>query len=280
MPNLFLIGAAKSGSSSLYSIIEKHPDIGSYGMKEPNIFNTSSPEMALSRLSELGLRRPDARYRIDGSVNYSQIPRFSQCPKNIFECCGPSCRFIYIMRNPVERLISHFFWKKQQFGGVTSIDRVFELDPQLYFTSCFDIQIEEYLKFFSIDRFYFLTYEDFIVRQAGVSEDIFHWLGLPILEQPETSHRGATKKTSTREMRGGALLDPLWRQTWLRNLVKSAVPENRRKAFMRMFTVERPRVDPTREEKRTLLNERFLDSIARTEALTGLDLESWRRAYD
>lgn len=91
-----------------------------------------------------------------------------------------------------------FFWNKQQFGGVTSIERIFEIDPQLYRTSCFDIEIEGYLKKFPIDCFYFLTYEEFIVRQVGVSEDIFHWLGLPILEQPETSHRGANKKTSTR----------------------------------------------------------------------------------
>ncbi|MDQ6962471.1 MAG: hypothetical protein Q9M28_08095 [Mariprofundaceae bacterium] len=38
MPNFVVIGAAKSGTSSLYYYLQQHPDIGMCQIKEPNFF--------------------------------------------------------------------------------------------------------------------------------------------------------------------------------------------------------------------------------------------------
>jgi hypothetical protein len=279
-PNLLLIGAEKGGSTSLFTHLKAHPEIATYGLKEPNIFTAPTAEQAVGRLNMLSLSDQNTTYRLDGSVTNTRIPQYKEAPKNINAICGPQSRFIYILRNPVERLISHFFWKKQRFGGLSSIDRIFDTDMQYYYSSCYDIQIEGYLKYFEKENFFFVLYEDFIKDQNKTAREIFDWLELPPLTAKTEAVRGATKKETTREMKGGALLDPLWRQRWLRDLAKRLVPIDKRQDFMRLFTVERPRVDPTREEKRALLHDRFLDSIARTEALTGLDLGVWRTAYD
>jgi len=40
MPNFFIVGAAKAGTTSLYSYLRRHPDVYMSPIKEPHWFST------------------------------------------------------------------------------------------------------------------------------------------------------------------------------------------------------------------------------------------------
>lgn len=182
-PNLFLIGTQKGGSTSLFRYLCQHPNISSLGTKEPNIFSANSLTEVKSRLSNYSFDLSKHKYYIDGSPNYTRYPRFSNTAENINTFCEKSqVRFIYILRNPVERLISNYFWNAQNFGESRSLENAIQKEEQYIQTSLYDVQIEEYLKFFALEQFYFLTLEQFKKNPFDESNKIFLWLELDCVD--------------------------------------------------------------------------------------------------
>jgi hypothetical protein len=279
-PNLFLIGTQKGGSSSFFDHLVSHPDIASVGRKEPNIFATASEEEARARLAGFA-PLPATRWVIDASVDYSRFPKVAGVPRTIAAVAGRDVRFVYILRHPVERLISEFFYKKAKYGGATTLARAIEADPQMVDTGRYDIQIEQYLALFDRGQFLIMLTEQMHGDTQAQAGRVFDWLGLPPHHWTGAEKlRGATKKTTTRDFRFGAATDLLWRQAWLRTAVRRVLPERTVRRVMGMLTVETARVMPDRAEKRALLDRHFRDSIGHTAALTGLDLGAWLTAYD
>ena len=42
-PNLFIVGVAKGGTSSLFAYLEQHPDVYMSRVKEPHFFTNADP---------------------------------------------------------------------------------------------------------------------------------------------------------------------------------------------------------------------------------------------
>lgn len=280
-PNLFLIGAQKGGSSTVYAHLRAHPAITHLGRKEINVFNAPDVATARARLSALSPRFPDRPLRIDASVDYARYPKFAATPENIHAICGDDVRFIYVIRNPVERMISNLYWTNQLYGGVADLAEAIRLDPQMVETSRYDVQLERYLRLFPVERFWFMTLDALSADPQGEMDRLCRWLGIAPqpLAAPET-RRGATNKTVTRKLRVGAFGRLLRGQTWLRDLVRAILPDKVARRIARALTVEAERREPTRAEKRALMDAHFRDSVIRTAALTGLDLKAWIDAYD
>jgi hypothetical protein len=214
-------------------------------------------------------------------VNYTRYPKFAKTPENICDICGKDIRFVYIIRNPVERLISNYFWTRERYGGVADLATAMRLDPQMIETSRYDLQLARFFDVFDRDRFWITTMETLYRDPPSAMNDLFCWLELP--EQPHITvrpARGATRKGMTREPRFGALIAAARSQGWLRETVRRALPERSIRRLTWAMSVERPRVEPDRAEKKALMETYFSESVRRTAALTGLDLKEWLTAYD
>ena len=106
-PNLFIVGAPKSGTTSLYAYLESHPNVFMSPVKEPFYF---SPDV------EGSLRRPyhypddeaaylalydeatDQRYRGEASTNYL----VSHQAAGLVHDFSPDSKIIAMLRNPVD----------------------------------------------------------------------------------------------------------------------------------------------------------------------------------
>jgi hypothetical protein len=135
-PNLFLVGAAKAGTTSVYHYLKSHPDIYGCPIKEPNYFGSDIQwndfrddykkdtylnfEKYLSR-NELEFRHNafvdslenyealfresgNEKYVLDASTSYLYSKRSAKEIKQY----NQDARIIIILRNPVERTISHY----------------------------------------------------------------------------------------------------------------------------------------------------------------------------
>lgn len=277
VPDLFLIGAQKGGSTSLFESLVRHPAIGRLHRKEPNIFVQPDAAAVRARLAEFPAPQGDQAYLLDGSVDYTRYPRYLRTPETIRNFCGrDAIRFVYILRNPIDRLISEYFWMQDRYGQPHDLARTIEAQPQYVRTSLYDLQIARYFRHFDRKQFHFVLFEDFVrARQATVA-GVFRWLGLdPALAEPEDRRGGATDKAKTRTPRFGPLNALLWASPWLRKAVRERLSDRTVRRLARLMTVEAARVEPSEDFRRELMERHFLGSIERTAELTGLDLSQW-----
>ena len=106
---LLIIGAMKSGTTTLFEYLAQHPEIARSARKEPNLFGKPASRKA----REARFRRlwPDfdparRRYAMEASTHYTKAPRYARAPL-IIARLPQETRLIYIVRDPVERIESH-----------------------------------------------------------------------------------------------------------------------------------------------------------------------------
>jgi len=117
LPNLFIVGAAKSGTSSMYQYLRVHKDIYGPNNKEPRFLSKddfsylSIKDREMERIiktkqeyAQLYKEATNERYVLDGSV-YTMV--FENAVKKIKEI-APFYKVIVMLRNPVDRFISHY----------------------------------------------------------------------------------------------------------------------------------------------------------------------------
>lgn len=114
-PNLFVPGAGKSGTSSLHEYLNQHPDIFMSPVKEPHFFSKHYNEMDLKnswgKYLDLFKEGATKKYLGESSTGYMVFPNvIERIKKNIV-----NPKFIFLLRNPIDRAFSHYNWVKS-FG--------------------------------------------------------------------------------------------------------------------------------------------------------------------
>ena len=112
LPNCFIIGAAKSGTTSLYKHLSKHPQIFFPKLKEPHYFtqiriSRSRFEHAiLDRKLYLDLYAQSGSFLIRGDASPSYL--WSAEAAERIARAVPNAYIIAILRDPIERAYSHY----------------------------------------------------------------------------------------------------------------------------------------------------------------------------
>ena len=114
LPNLLIVGAAKSGTTSLHNYLKQHSDIFMSDHKEPHFFINN--EIGTNRIPN-GISKYDDyialfknsesyKYRGESSTMYLQFPDISI--KNINKYLNDDVKIIIMLRNPIERAFSGY----------------------------------------------------------------------------------------------------------------------------------------------------------------------------
>jgi hypothetical protein len=195
-PNTFLIGSLKSGTTYLSELLAMHPEVFVSSPREPchfadqRVLRRAWPyvwSLGYGRSAEryLGLfaKAGDARVIAEGSTVYSQAPRFAQVPERILRMC-PDARFIYIIRDPVERTISHYWHCVRWWGERRPLTAAIVADQHYLDTSDYASQLRTYLRLVPRERVYVLTLEELIAEPLAHLKALFAWLGIDTSFQP------------------------------------------------------------------------------------------------
>jgi len=107
--NFFIVGAAKSGTTSLWKYFSFHPDVYTTGdelYKEPAFFAPIGQKMGADRYHSLYSGATNEKYICDASTAYltSQESAELICKYN------PNAKIVAIIRNPIERSYSLYNW--------------------------------------------------------------------------------------------------------------------------------------------------------------------------
>jgi sulfotransferase family protein len=107
LPNLIIPGAGKSGTSSLHRALDTHPAVFMSAIKEPHFFSHADRyETGREEYEAIFAAAGDAAIRGESSTGYFIFP---QVPQRISSLI-PDCRLIFLLRNPVDRALSHYRW--------------------------------------------------------------------------------------------------------------------------------------------------------------------------
>lgn len=179
LPNLFVIGAAKCGTTSLHFYLAQHPEISMTREKEPDVF--SAPEWRSRLAWYRGRFSSGATYRGEASPGYSAHPLNPGVPERIREV-APDARFLYLVRDPVDRAVAHYAHARAAGHERRSVDdalRRFHRPRHPYSSvSRYALQIERYLDAFDSTRILVVDADDLRHRRDETLAEVFTFLGV------------------------------------------------------------------------------------------------------
>ena len=265
-PNLFLVGAMKSATTYLAGLLREHPAIFMSSPKEPcyfvepRVLRKVWPYMwergywrSVERYLELFAGAGDAQVIGEASTTYAKAPLFSGVPQRILEF-SPDARFIYVMRDPVERAISHYWHRVRFWGERRSLVAAIHSDPQYVDVSHYAMQLGQYLRHVSRERIYVLTYEDLLADSAGQVGRIYSWLGIDPSFHPTLDVPTNFMPEVLDQVRGSGTLERM-RQSAAYGKIQPYLPELFRKMGVRLALRQvRPAAVPSETSKEYLRN--------------------------
>lgn len=289
--DFFIAGAAKSGTTSLYSYLEQFPEVFLPKIKE-NLF------FARDDLYRVGPNYLDAFYHgahqnqcIGGA--YAHTIYFPHVQERLYQY-NPDLKLIAILRDPVDRAYSAYWfavrngWETLSFqealdaehdrrnGGYIARAELTYLAHGLYLK-----QIHSLLSLFPRKQLYFLEFENFIKQPQNAMRDVLRFLN--VWTEKAIEPLSATNVAGLPRF-GWLQRLFLAENAWYQRLARRIVPFSTRLAFQKRVTdrivkqwnIRRTPYPPLDLPTRKRLKKYFSSDYAEIEALTRLDLSHWR----
>ena len=117
----------------------------------------------------------DAIHLGEASTNYTKRPLVDGVPERIHDF-NPDARFIYLMRDPIERTISHYWHNVRHFAERRPMLEAIKTDPQYLDVSHYAMQLTPYLDLFGPDRIAILSFEQLTRSPVTAMRPLYEWL--------------------------------------------------------------------------------------------------------
>ena len=314
IPDFFIVGAAKAGTTSLTSQLKACPSVFMTTPKEPEFF-ARDDRFALGPdwYSALYAEAKPGQVTGESSTIHSLAPHFPLAAQRIAEA-APQARIIYMLRHPVARsysmyleVLKHYqndsrsgqvnrsfeeFLFPERFPDRAPRQKVFASfdahlpdDPGLFLDgSNYALQAKEYLRHFSREQIRFILFEDYVVDTRGYLESVLAFLGLDPAEAAiATTHEARNTSGDHFSKTAEAYQVANFNRRFVPDWVKNRLPESWRKRLRRaLLSVNQATglqavVPPKMQpETRAWLTEHFAPGYTEIERLTGLDMTLWR----
>jgi hypothetical protein len=273
LPNLFIIGAAKCGTTSLHRYLDAHPEISMSEPKEPRVF---ADEVWRRRLGEYAgmFAAPEAPVRGESSTLYSRFPVVRGIPDRVASAC-PDASLIYVVRDPVERVVANWLQRYENRAEARQLAAALEdLDQpenQYVAASRYATQLEQWLRRFPRERVLVVDQADLHRSRAKTLLAVLRFLRvrpeLPSNLDAEFNVSGAKRVMTPAAARRWFGLWPLTRK----------LPARIRDGLSRtpLFPVERVGSPALDDDLRTALAAELRGEADRFRELTGMAFASW-----
>jgi Sulfotransferase family len=279
-PNLFIIGAMKSGTTTLHNYLNCHPDIAMSDEKEPGYF-----------VEELGFHHGEAwylnlfdpnpryKYRGESSTHYTKLPLYKGVAERIHRF-NPNAKLIYIMRDPFQRLISHYWHAVRDIhsgGELRPLIKAVQSRPDYIAFSNYAEQLAPYIHKFGRDAIHTLTFESLIKNPQAELDAIYDWLEVDRHSIAASEQRADNQKPETIVgVAGTGVLNRIqYSSAWdkLSKLVPQGVKNLAKQAAYR--EVDESGMEQDTEELRRIVRATQMRQVDALQVLLGRDFPDW-----
>lgn len=277
-PNLFIIGAMKAGTTSLHYYLGGHPQVYMSEPKEPNYFvRELNWDRGLDWYLELFAQAGAASVVGESSTEYSKLPTYQGVAPRVHQF-NPRARLVYLMRDPVERIISQYWHNvgdlKHESERRSMLDSV-RTDPRYLAYSDYAMQLTPWLERFGRDAIALLSFEQLVANPQAIVGSLCRWLGLTEPMPPTVFNQEWNRRPEVvRAARGGGLLNR-FRHSRFWKAIQPAVPLSLQSLGTRFAERSIPARDETEAETIAYLRPRLANPVASLSRLTGLEFPEW-----
>lgn len=236
LPDFVVVGAARSGSTTLYRSLTEHPDIYMARPKEVRYFNLFydrglewyANHFAAARADQhVGEASPD--YMADEEA----IDRMA--------ATIPEARLIAILRDPVDRVYSHYWFERTRGRGEDTFERYLETNPKMLEIGRYVQWLEYLTRTYPRERILVLFHDDLVAKPRDVYRRAYRFIGVDDTFTPPSPERAVNQYVEFRSLRV---------RTWATQLPPSVRPL--RKVIDRLNTqthVSYPPIGPAMREQ-------------------------------
>ena len=179
LPTFLIIGGMKAGTTSLYHYVRDHPQVFMPKYKALEFFAGGAAwDRGVDWYRKQFAAAPaDALALGEASNVYAKYPTYPGVPERIAELV-PDARLLYLVREPIERIRSHYQHRVSEGREHLPFERAVLDDPIYLAYSSYAMQIEQYLAHFARRQLLVIRNEDLRAERRATMRRVYSFLGV------------------------------------------------------------------------------------------------------
>jgi len=294
IPNFLIIGAQKAGTTSLINYLSKHPDIYVPEDKEISCFYDDA------NYNKRFINYPFMKYydnwkgqKYAGNAPVNTLYFAETTSKRIYDF-NPSIKLIAILRNPIERLYSAYWFfvrcglETESFESALKREvyllkhgKFKELSDLTYVSHGFYYrQLMNFYKHFDKKQFLILLYDDFKIDPPQTLKSIYNFLEVKEYVDNDLVNK---KYNVSSKAKIQSIHNFIFRDHFIKHIYKRALPEGIRYKVRINFikkilkiNLEKFNYPPIDSSTKKYLLKIFEEHNNKLQSLLGRELNSWQ----
>ncbi|MBA3496733.1 MAG: sulfotransferase [Gemmatimonadales bacterium] len=297
LPNFLLIGAAKSGTSSVFAYLGQHPDVFVSPAKEPNYFALADERVAYAGPGDSIVNQTSITNLEDYETLFRSADRataIGEASTLYLYAAGaaaaihrqlPGVRVIAILREPAERAYSSFLHMRRDGREVLPSfeDALREEENRIranwehlwHYTRLgyYHEQLQRYFGLFPREQLAVWLYDELQTDPRRVLREMFTFLGVDPSFEPDMSVKHKVAGIPRSNALHAALTQPNLAKTLAKRLLPASLRGRLYGAMMQKNIV--PHREDLRSDTRRRLQALYSVDVARLSTLLDRDLSAW-----
>lgn len=191
--DFMIIGAQKSGTTTLFDILNSHPSLVGSAVKEPDFFSQNNWQDKITNYESLFDIQDGALY-FEATTNYTFSPHIPN--KNLIQdlyTYNPDLKFIYIVRRPLDRIVSGYMHGRQIGAINADINKAIKENSFFIDITRYYHQVTAYIEVFGKSSVMLIDFDDLVSNQTKVVNEVAKFIGVT----SSFSNTNATHKNSS-----------------------------------------------------------------------------------
>lgn len=230
--------------------------------KEPNFFSDDDVyAQGIEWYQGLFADAPPDAMCGEASTHYTKLPTYPDAIARLHSHLGTDVKLIYMMRHPVQRLVSHYIheWTQKVIDNKTDINAALDCHPELITYSQYSLQIRPYLETFGPDNVLPIFFEQLLNAPQQELERVCRFIGYPESPQWQELERD---NVSSQRMRKSPLRDAIVKAPILKTIRKRLIPQEVRDWVKGLWQMKkRPELGPEQLQRVTEIFDRDLAQL-------------------
>lgn len=185
LPNLLVVGAQKSGTTTLHDMLSRHPEVSMSTKKEINYFTNHYKKGLEYYRSFFNVSQDEYLITGESSPGYMCYPGVA---RKIKETLG-DIKIVMVLRNPVQRSLSQYWDNRRHLKEHLLFSEVIEkylheeYEPGVrgYFSrGVYMKYINEYLDYFDKKNLHIIIFEELLTNTKKTLSELYNFLEISV----------------------------------------------------------------------------------------------------
>lgn len=266
----------KCATSTLHEQLARQPGIFMSTPKEPNFFSDDAEwNRGMPWYRGLFAAANPGDICGESSTHYTKLPTYPLTVERMRKNLPRDLKIIYMMRHPVDRLVSQYIheWTQRVVNG--SIDEALDTSPEMIAYSRYAMQLEPFIETWGRENILPLFFEHFTHHQQQTLERVCRFIGHS--RTPAWDVNLAEQNVSSERLRKSSWRDAIANLPGMRTIRRTLVPQGVRDRIKSAWMMkDRPRLSPASQSRLQRIFDEDLTTLGQWLGISDLRCETFK----